>query len=93
MSQKLGDRQLKCLTGCEGGSNLDPKTSASGRPSPSLNLQVGVPVHHARSKGLRMMAHCPVVGVQLPKSLHLSSFVQRSSLGATEPARGGPLEP
>ena len=39
-----------------------------------------------------MADHRPVVGVQLPMSSHQPSSVRRSSLGATGPGHGEPLE-
>lgn len=42
----LGGRQLERFIGHKNGSNLGPKTSASGQLSPSSNLQVGATGRH-----------------------------------------------
>ena len=38
-----------------------------------------------------MGEHCPAMGAQPPKSRRLSSFVQKSSLGAIGPGHDEPL--
>jgi len=93
MSQQLGDHhQLERFTGNVDGSNLGQKTSASGQLSPSSNLQGGATERRVHLEGLQGVAHRLALSVQRPKSQRLPSSVQQSSLGATEPAHGEPLE-
>lgn len=80
------------LAGYESGSNLVPKTIALGRPSPSLNLQVGEAGRHAHWEGLERVVCCLEVRVRLPTSQYLSFSVQQSSLAATGPNHDEPLE-